>query len=36
LLPANGTDAADVQFGERRIGAITVDDEDGGQVFPSR
>ena len=26
-------DAADVQFGERRIGAITVDDEDGDRSF---
>ncbi|MGH6867346.1 MAG: DUF3126 family protein, partial [Methylocella sp.] len=26
-------DAADVQLGERRIGAITVDDEDGDRSF---
>ncbi len=34
MLPASGIpDDADVQLGERRIGAITVDDEDGDRSF---
>ncbi|MGD0720415.1 MAG: DUF3126 family protein [Roseiarcus sp.] len=34
VLPSSKTeDAADVQFGERRIGLIVVDDEDGDRSF---